>query len=249
MSSRDKNKKESSHFSLFKECCKDLPSNGQLELGDNPDSLYKHGKGTIGIEHTQLFKETKHPSKGCSPQAIEVFRQNIVNYAQKCCEIDAPHLYVRVWFNFNLTVPKNRTLGIKRISQSLSEIVKKWHQKNPSKPYEILKSPQIPTTFPSISIIRVKTRSPWVVNEAAHQENFSIEKVQSCIDEKNLLYEKYREKCDECWLLIMVNIFNNSQSFEIPDRIDHKFNSKFERIYYMDSSHRKDLRELSINRI
>jgi hypothetical protein len=249
LSSRDKDKKELFHFTLFKECCKDLPSNGQIEHSDNPDFLYKHSKGTLGIEHTQLFKETTNPRKEYSPQAIEIFKQDIVNYAQKCCEIDAPNLYVRVWFNFNLTVPKNRRLQVEKIGLSLAEVIKKWHRENPSEFHAFLKLPQIPSTFLSISITRVKTLYKWILNEAAHQENFPIEKIQSRIDEKNLLYKKYREKCGECWLLIVVNIFKNSQSFEMPDQIDHKFNSKFERIYYMDSSHRKDLKELSINRI
>jgi hypothetical protein len=248
LNSRNNKSIEKIHFAYFKERCKELPSGIVDNDGENPDFLIKHDSGVLGIEHTQLFKITKHPN---APQALESFRKQIVDIAQKCCEKDIPPLMVRVWFCFNLVVPKNRTSEIKRIAQLLVEVVKKWHYENPSKPWEILELPEIPTFFHSVSI----ARSPypyWVVNEAALQQNFSnfsIERIQSRIDEKNLLYEKYRTKCDECWLLIIGNIFKDSQSFEIPDRIDHRFDSKFERVFYMDASHRKDLRELHINRI
>jgi len=89
----------------------------------------------------------------------------------------------------------------------------------------------------------------WTVEGPAVVQNLTIEKIQSCINEKNCRYEEYLRKCDECWLLIVVNVFKDSQSFETPNRIDHRFESKFERVFYLDASHRKDLRELSINRL
>ncbi len=239
---------EACHFELFKTCCGDLPLSNHIKHDDNPDFLIEHSAGILGIELTQLFKVTKHPN---APQALESFRRQILESAQECYK-GIPPLMVRVWFNFNQTVPKNRTSEIKRISQSLAEIVKKWHYENPYRYHEILKSPlDNSNTFFSISIIR--SRNPhWVVNNVALQQDFSsfsIEKIQSRIDEKNLLYEKYITKCDECWLLIIGNLFKDSQSFEIPNQIDHKFKSKFKRTYYMDASHRKDLRELPTIRI
>jgi hypothetical protein len=154
-----------------------------------------------------------------------------------------------VWFNFNQRVPKNRALEIKRISRSLAAIVKKWHRINPKKPYEILKPPlQIPSIFLIISI----SRSPyhwWVVDSAAYELNFPIKQIQDQINKKNRKYEEYQKKCDECWLLIVIDVFKDSQSFEMPDQIDHTFESKFERVFYMDASHIKDLRELPIIRI
>ncbi len=250
MSNKNKDRKEDIHFAQFKECCKDLPLSKRTEHSDKPDFLIEHSAGVLGIEHTQLFKVTKHPSKGYAPQAIESFQKQIVASAQRCCE-DITPLMVQVWFCFNQVVPKNKTSEIKRITQFLVEVVKKWHHENPLKPWEILKPPEIPTVFSSVSIAR--SRYPfWKVNEAALQQNFSnfsIEKIQSCINEKNRRYEEYLKKCDECWLLIVVDVFKNSQSFEIPDHIDHRFKSKFERIYFMDASHRKDLWELPIIRI
>ena len=245
----DKNKiQEDVHFEIFKSCCNNFPPNSYVKHDDNPDFLIKHSAGILGVELTQLFKVDKHPN---APQALESFREQIVESAKKICE-DIPPLMVHVWFNFNLKVPKNRMSEIKRISRSLAEIIKRWHQENPSEHYRCLKTPiDESSIFFQISIMR--TQIPfWKVDSGAVQinySNFTIEKIQDLINEKNLLYEKYRRKCDECWLLIIGNLFKDSQSFEMPEQIGHRFEPKFERIYYLDASHRKTLNKLPINLI
>ena len=199
-----------------------------------------------------MYKSDTYPN---APQALESFRKQIVDTAQKCCEKDIPPLLVRVWFYFNQTVPRDRKQEIERISDSLVCFVKKWHKENPAKYYEYFRYPPELPAITQIGIVHAgdgKTGLPdhlWTVEGPAVVQNFSSEKIQSSINEKNARYEEYLKKCDECWLLIVIDIFKDSQSFEIPDRIDHKFESKFERVFYMDASHRKDLRELHINRI
>jgi len=138
LNSRNKKNIEKLHFAYFKECCKEFPPSINIEHDDNPDFLIKHSSGVLGIEHTRLFKVTKHPN---APQALEFFRQQIVESAQKCCEKDIPPLFVNVWFNFNQVVPKNKKIEIERISSALAEFVKKWHQENPSEFYESFKCP------------------------------------------------------------------------------------------------------------
>ena len=152
-------------------------------------------------------------------------------------------------------MPKNKKQEITRISRALAEFVKKWHRENPSKYYDFFKHPpEIPVIF-QMSITRAWNGKKglsyhlWIVEAVAVVQNLTIEKIQSCIDEKNNRHEKYLKSCDECWLLIAIDTFRDSQSFQIPDRTDHRFESKFERIYYMDASHRKDLRELPIIRV
>ena len=62
MNSRDKKEIEKIHFAYFKERCKELPLSICIEHGDSPDFLIKHASGVLGIEHTQLFRITKHPN-------------------------------------------------------------------------------------------------------------------------------------------------------------------------------------------
>lgn len=133
----------------------------------------------------------------------------------------------------------------------MAEVIIKWDRENPTRCYASLKSPEIPSAFFSLSIFRLPQKNiyDWIVNEAAVQINIRIEEIQDSINKKNLLYDDYRKKCDECWLLLMINIFRDSQSFEISQIINHCFNSKFEKVFLMDGSYRKDLIELFINKI
>ncbi|MHC4310803.1 MAG: hypothetical protein ACYSSN_12785 [Planctomycetota bacterium] len=216
--SRNKKSIEKLHLEYFKERCREFPLNVEDDddYGDKPDFLRKHSSGVLGVEHTRLFKVTNQPN---APQALESFRQEIVNSAQKCCERDIPPLLVKVWFYPNQVVPKRRKPEIKRISRALAGLIKKWHQENPSKFYETFRrASEMPAIF-RMSITRAwngKTGLPyhlWTVEAPAVAQNFTIEKVQSRINEKNGRYAEYLKKCDECWLLIVVDIFRDSQSF------------------------------------
>lgn len=243
---------EKLHFSYFKETCKDLPTGIVNDYGENPDFLIKHDSGMLGIEHTQLFKRTKHPN---IPQALESFRKQIVDTAKKCCEKDVPPLFVNVWFYFNQTVPKNRKQEIKRISENLVNFVKKWHQKNPFKYYDSFSYPPELPNIAQIIIVHAgngKNGLPyhhWTVEAPAVVQNLTTDKIQNCINEKNKRYGEYLKRCDECWLLIVFDLFKDSQSFEVSSIIDKRFESKFDRIFFWDASHRRDLWELHINRI
>ncbi len=249
LNNRNKKSIEKLHLEYFKERCKELPLRADDDdYGENPDFLRKHSSGVLGVELTQLFKVTNHPN---APQALESFRQQIVESAQKLCEKDIPPLLVKVWFNFNQVVPKNRKPEIKRIGRVLAKSVKKWHRENPSEFHRVLRPPsEIPATFLMVSITRIHSHQDWAVITPAYQLNyFPIYEIQCCIDGKNRRYEQYLKKCDECWLLIVIDIFKDSQSFEMHDQEKHRFESKFERVFYMDASHRKDLLELHINRL
>jgi hypothetical protein len=252
LNSRNKKSIEKLHFKYFKECCEVLPSGVIYDDEENPDFLIKHDSGVLGIEHTQLFKETKYPN---NLKALESFRKQIVDTAKNSCEKDIPPLLVNVWFYSNGTVPKNRKQELTKISKTLTEFVKKWHKENPSKDIENFRYPSESLPISHLLIAHVWDGTNglpyhhWTVEGPAVEQRFPREIIQDRINEKNERYEEYLNKCDECWLLIVINVFKDSQSFEMPDRIDHRFESKFERVFYMDASHRKDLRELHINRI
>lgn len=234
---------EKVHFAYFKETCKELPPGIVDDKGECPDFVIAHSKGKLGVEHTRLFKITDHPN---APQVLERFRMEIVNYAKELCEKDIPPLFVQVWFTLNQRVPKERKSEIKRIGNELVNYIKKWHEENPSKNYEALKPHLEISEFFQIFITRANYHY-WVVEACAIEHNCSIKKLQDCINEKNNRYEKYFKKCDECWLLIVVDIFKNSQSL-VPN-LTHRYDSKFARVFCLDASHRKNLQELYIKRI
>lgn len=251
MASQKKNI-EKIHFEYFKERCIELPEGILDDDRENPDFLIKHSKGILGIEHTQLFKIKKHPN---APQALEAFRNQIIESSRNICEKDTPPLYVQVWFNFNQRVPLNRKKEIQRISMSLAEFVKKWHKENPNEFFQEFRNPNEISEVYQMIITHIGDgwaglpNHRWTVEAPAVVYNFTIEHIQNCITEKNDRYEDYIKSCNNCWLLITFNAFKNSQSFEMPKQINHKFESKFERIFILDTSHRKELKELPILKV
>lgn len=232
------------HFGYFKELCTELPSGKVHDEGERPDFVIEYSKGKLGIEVVRLFKEDSHPN---SLQALEQYRTEIVNRARELCEKEIPPLLVFVWFTLNQKVPKNRKSEIERVSHDLAEYVKRWHRENPSKVVDELRPHLDISELSLMSIGHInKDKHYWSTSECAVQENCTVEKLQERIKEKNAKYDVYLKRCDECWLLIVVNIFKNSQSL-VPVR-NHRYESKFERVFCLDASHRKHLEELYIKR-
>lgn len=82
---------------------------------------------------------------------------------------------------------------------------------------------------------------PWTgkydchVNNAGMVKQNLIDELQTCIDKKNNKTSLYSESCDKCYLLIYVpNAYNaNYCSFDNL-LFEHKFDSKFEKIFLYD---------------
>ncbi|MDH4201731.1 MAG: hypothetical protein OEV87_02425 [Phycisphaerae bacterium] len=240
MSNQSKKIIEKIHFEYFKERCEGFPSGKIDRDGESPVFIIEYKEGKLGVEHTRLFKEDGHPN---ALQTIEGFRREIVRHAKELCEKDVSPLLVNVWFTFNQKVPKNRKSEIERIGGNIAELVRRWNKENPSKEYENLK-PHLEVSEIFQMFIARSPKHYWSMEGCAVEQKCSIEKLQKCIDEKNARYEKYLERCNECWLLIVVDVFKNSQSL-VPN-LTHRYESKFKRVFCLDASHRKQLQELYV---
>ena len=242
MSNQSKKILEKFHFEYFKERCKELPSGKVDDGGEEPDFVIEYNGSKLGIEIVRLFKEDGHPN---SLQALEQYQKQIVKRARELCEKDIPPLDVFIWFTPNQKVPKDRNSAIERISHDLAEYVKRWHQENPSKVADELEPHMEISELSLICIGRNSDRHYWSAPNCAIEEICSMERLQERINEKNAKYEEYLKRCNKCWLLIVVDIFRNSQSLVIEP--NHRYESEFERVFCLDASHRKDLKELYIN--
>ena len=82
---------------------------------------------------------------------------------------------------------------------------------------------------------------PWTEKYDCHVNNTGmvklnpIDELQTCIDKKNKKINSYNKSCDKCYLLINIpNAYNaNYCSFDNL-LFEHKFNSKFEKIFLYD---------------
>ncbi|OHB65236.1 MAG: hypothetical protein A2Y77_03020 [Planctomycetes bacterium RBG_13_62_9] len=65
----------------------------------------------------------------------------------------------------------------------------------------------------------------------------NVSELQRTIDEKNTKYDVYRQKCDECWLLIAANRFNPAQGYDFTldgCPLTHCYASRFERVFFLE---------------
>lgn len=246
MTTLKQKKKEQLHFHLFKRLYKQFPD-GKVyhQRGQRPDFLIEHSNGILGIEHTEIFK-SKPTGQPYNPQQQEGFLRKIVDQAKIICEkkgVDP--LQVKVWFKGinHITGTKDQS----KLSESLAEFVESWNKKSPDA-HELLK-PQ--AKIPEISQIDIRrgtlngkiwlTSHRWSKEGAGWVKRQFIEELQKCLDEKNDKYEKYRKKCEECWLLVVANRSNPAQCFDIDfggEVKAHNYYSKFDKTFYMEVMHR-----------
>ena len=84
---------------------------------------------------------------------------------------------------------------------------------------------------------------PWTgkydchVNNSGMVKQNPIDELQTCIDKKNDKIQSYSKDCTKCYLLIIVpNAYNaNYCSFD-NSLFEHKFNSKFEKIFLCEEN-------------
>ena len=63
-----------------------------------------------------------------------------------------------------------------------------------------------------------------------------IPELQRIIDEKNSKQGRYRQRCDECWLLIVASGGRPSGLFEpSAETKNHLYHSLFERTYFIEA--------------
>ena len=97
---------------------------------------------------------------------------------------------------------------------------------------------------------------PWTgkydchVNNAGIVKPNPIDELQTCIDKKNNKTNLYVESCDKCYLLIYVpNAYNANYCLFDNLLFEHKFDSKFEKIFLYDDDTKNSciLNQICIN--
>jgi len=246
MSKKESIKKfrEKFHFNVFKRLFKEFPLDDIETDISRPDFIVKLQNGSLGIEHTELFKND-FAKLGLSSRARYGNQEKIIKKARIQCEKNVvPPIWVRVRFSgSNENYNRN---DIERISESLASCIENHVSEAKSK--IILKSDDLHKVLPEVSRIDVISRfingtewlseHRWEIVSASWVKMDFIDELQQCIEKKNKLYSDYRKQCNECWLLIVADRSNPSQGFDISEKtLKYSYKSKFDRIYYLEIMH------------
>ena len=211
---------------------------------DMPDFLVFNNSETIGIEFTEVYKQSKKDGK--TSRENEAIKERVLNNAKRMCiKEKIPPLHVGIIFTNSIS--KNRE---KFITEELFKIIKNnYPTERGTVDIDNGINSHIPNEFYSIiisNITGVKSHFWDSVEASSVVTNFS-DQLQNTIDRKAKRLKEYLKKCDRCWLVITA-LGNNSSSFYeySKDMEKSSYNSPFEKVFFMEAF-TKDLRELNCN--
>lgn len=207
---------------------------GTIERAEEPDVIVIGQTGRIGIEVTELHQ---HSEKGRgSARQQESERAGIV---RRACEIAAgwsvPIVDVAVHFNDSQEIAK------KDREEVASAIVKLVSEHMPasesSYSLQLWREGYKVPWIRAIRIYRTKilTKHHWWSSESGWVQMDFIQELQEAIDEKNVKHARYRERCDECWLLVTASGGRPSGFFELSAGTQsHVYCSAFAKTFFLD---------------
>jgi len=209
---------------------------GQVEPADEPDVFVIMNGRRTGVEVKELHQRSE-PGKG--PRRLqESERFGIVARAQALAEASAmPVVDVAVHFRDSVQITKgDRNTVVDRLVELVSRnmptpdgsvVLELWRQRDNPLPW-----------IRTLRLYRanVLSRHHWAVPDSGWVQMDFVQQLQSAIDEKNVKHDRYRQYCDECWLLIVASGGRPSGLFEPSDETkSHVYHSSFARTFFMEA--------------
>jgi hypothetical protein len=209
---------------------------GTLEPWDEPDVCVLTSERRIGIEVTELHQDAIF---GHAPRRLqESERAQITARARALAEASGMPV-VNVAVHFNDSVPVSKT-DRDTIASGLIELVSKnLPNSDASVTVEVWREPNNPLPWiRSVRLFRADflTKHHWSVPDSGWVQMDFIPQLQRTINEKNSKHGRYRQRCDECWLLIVASGGRPSGLFEpSAETKNHLYQSLFERTFFMEA--------------
>jgi hypothetical protein len=226
---------EKHYLERFKTAYSDFPA-GTIRAHEKPDFLIEARDAVVGIEVTELYRSDSDAR--IPRQASEALRERCIRQAESICRNDArSQLYVSVYFNFSVDLRKST---IPPLSARLAELVQSFDLDD----YEsvVLENDGETNGFPeevdSIHIRRLPSVMSgfWNAPDVGWVPDCSSEQIQEVIDKKNSRAIDYRQHCNLIWLVIVIDGFRISSSFNVPKRIrNHHYRSDFDRTFILNN--------------
>jgi len=230
--------KESEFFYLeeFKENFADFPE-GMICVDEKPDFVIKTGSKFLGVEITHYYREKSSETKSPLQQKLAT-RRKIVDLAKSIYDAKKlPPLYVHVHFGLHFYCSE------REVQASAEKIVRVVEQALSKTSDEVFcRRDEIPLA--GIDLITVKKKlkgiNIWTAPFGSFVPFVSLQRIQEMLDEKNSRCEKYREKCDFVWLVVVMDRFQPSSFSLIPDEVlesfyNYSFDSAF--LFFYDYNH------------
>jgi hypothetical protein len=234
---QDRRWEEQSHLTRFMESYPGVPA-GVREFGDKPDLVIHTATHRIGIEHTQVFRLQDTLGRLFPKEAESLEKRSVEGAQQLFQERGGPALFVYVYFN-DLPI---RKADVPRIAEGLAAVVARIAPVVPGVSVEVeswsynrTAPGAIPEQVEELYIIRptrLDAESLWGVARAGTVPDLTRDRIQRVIDVKGAKLAEYRSRCEEVWLLLVVDGFSPATDLRLPEGFDETFTFLFHRVFY-----------------
>ena len=231
-SAAEKKKEIEGHYlDRLRAAVRDFPA-GRIQSTEEPDFLVHGETQIIGIELTELHRET--PSGAKPQQALEAMRHRVVAKAQELhIAANLPPVNVSVFMQDGYDIKKEQVLPLAKIIVKL--VATNLPGSNSSR--EIEYDWKDPGSFPdplikiSVHRLDVITKTFFSAPGATWVSTLSDADVSRAIEPKENKYLTYRMKCDEAWLIINADIGSMSTWFEFESAaLSRPLQTQFQRV-------------------
>ena len=233
-SSRHLSKKdiEVVYLERFRHAMPDFPE-GRIEPSEEPDFLVYRSDSILGIELTELHRETR---PGASPQqARESMRQRVVNRAQELYVVGHyPPVRATVFMHGDVHIERSE---VEHLASQICELaIRNLPGPNSSGEefYEWTNRTYFPEVVNNIRVHRLDeiTVSHFNAPGSTWVAPLARADVERALLSKNPKYSTYRKRCDEAWLIINADIGLMSTWFQFDSAtVDAQFETDFERVF------------------
>jgi len=209
-----------------------------LEDDEGPDFRVGAPEGRIGIEVTELFRETV-PGK-VPRQATERGWAQVASEAETLWTRQGrPFVRVNLLFHPDYHVPQRSAT---QLAARIVNLVDRYlpDQDSSIGVWGIEQPPgQFPVELVQLAIARSGglTKSRWVCRDAGFVAELAPEQIQAAIDAKGLDAEAYRQAFDSIWLLLVIYQRRMSSEMDTPtEAASHEYHTPVNRLFVFSTA-------------
>jgi hypothetical protein len=222
------------HLNNFKKSCPIFPQ-GKIIKSEKPDFLIPDSAKILGIEHTVIY-EVKN-AYGVIPKEQDSLKNAILHSAQEIYKAKYKDpLLISVLFDEHIKLGKNK---VNELGKIIAEIAANnckidfgpmfcINDNNSELPDEIFEI--ILHKYESTKSVNVDNpKFVWVKTLGANE-------LKNEIFKKEALITEYRKKCDEIWLLMVVDEFDPASIFSVSeDAKNFIYETAFDKIFLFNN--------------
>ncbi len=200
--------------------------------GESPDFLIEICNQTKGVEVTDLYRKFSEGNAAKTQSDLpKIVKETIHIYNQK----NGMPLTFSFYFNGKKAV-NNRRETARKLGDYLYEYTQ-YHFPNGVESMEEISFDE-PSSFPIITLITISPTNEAIASGITFSGFNSIPVtetiIKETIDKKEKLLPKYKQRCSEIWLLIVLPSMMLAGDFELQDEII-EISHSFETVYLLDN--------------